>query len=99
MTRWPLIVVIAACGKPEPPAAPVAAAPPPLPAWSEATFATNVRATLERRHPGSAVETVEEDRLRLRPKVGNELEVSFAKAHAQCREDWAGCAAIVDHTL
>lgn len=96
-TSWLLLfVVAAACEHSTPPAA---APPAAMPAWSDATFAANVRAVLAKRYPGSAVDTIEEDRLRVRPKVGDELEVSFAKAHAWCRDDWASCAQTVDRTL
>jgi len=93
-TSWLSIFVLAAC---EHANAPTPPAPPP--AWSDATFAANVRAELERRYPGATIGTIEEDRLTVQPKSGRGLEVSFAKAHAWCREDWAGCGPIVDRTL
>ncbi len=95
MRRYWIPLLFAACDHATPPASP----PPPSPAWSEATFAANVRAELARRYPGATIDTVEEDRLQVRPKASDALEVSFAKAHAWCREDWAGCAKIVDRTL
>ena len=98
-----IAVAVAACGQSAPPAprapAAVTPAPAPLPAWSEATFAANVRAELARRFPGATVDTIEADRLRVQPKAGDPMEVSFAKAHASCRQDWASCGAAVDHTL
>lgn len=95
--RLSVFVLVAACSKSAPTTPPSPATTPTT--WSEATFATNVRAELARRYPGATIDTLEEDRLRVRPRTGNDVEVSFAKAHAGCREDWADCGAAVEHTL
>jgi hypothetical protein len=96
--RFSPLVLAAACSQAAPPAAP-SPSRAAMPEWSEATFATNVRAEFASRFPGATLDTIEEDRFRVRPKAGDGLEISFAKAHAECRDHWASCAASVDYTL
>jgi hypothetical protein len=104
--RLSLLVLAAACSHaarpgstttPKP--APAQTPAPAESAWSEATFAANCRAELARRYPGAKIEAIDVDVLRVTPKSGDPLEVSFAKAHAACREDWTSCSPVVEHTL
>src|SRR5690242_4517852 len=106
--RLSVLVLAAACSHAARPASTTTPAPAPAlalapaparPAWSEATFAANARAELARRFPRAKIEAAGNDVLRVRPANGGMIVVNFAKAHAACREDWASCSQIVDHTL
>ena len=106
--RLSILVLAAACSHAARPGSATTPAPAPAlalapaparPAWSEATFAANCRAELARRYPGAKIEDAGDDVLRVRFGTSGMIAVNFAKAHAACREDWASCAQIVDHTL
>jgi len=79
--------------------APPAASPPSAP-WTESTFDARAQAEIHRRFPTATVTDAGDGNYRIAlPAPGSTIDVSFAKAHRSCQDDWSACQHAVDWTL
>jgi hypothetical protein len=94
-----MIGSVACASAPTPAAAPAPASP--TAAWSEASFDARLAAELHHRFPQATITRAGDDqRYRIAsPPPGSTIEVSFAKAHASCQDDWSSCQQAVEWTL